>query len=123
VVPEKHPKTTLMTAATLSGAVRRVGAMSDGGIAPMVTMDIVTGECTVSAAGALKGEGVEAFEIKYEGPALRLGIPPRHFADMLKAAGTEGAQIDFKESLDPIVFRPVGDESFTGVVMPMRLDR
>lgn len=73
-----------------------------------------------------KGKSDDELEVSYAGPDVTSGINSKYLVDALGSVDSDDVAVDIGAELDPVTIRyAVGgkaDDSFIGVVMPMRLD-
>lgn len=70
-------------------------------------------------AGAI--EGSETFEAEMAGGDLVIGVNGRYLASALRAAGTTRARLDFDGPGAPIRVVADNDDTWLGIIMPMRV--
>ncbi|MBP5604868.1 MAG: hypothetical protein J6X60_04930 [Ruminiclostridium sp.] len=58
--------------------------------------------------------------IKYSGDRFDIAFTARYMIDALKNSECDEVRIDFTNPLAPIRIRPLEDESFVGIVLPVR---
>ena len=58
--------------------------------------------------------------IKFTGEKLEIAFNARYMIDALKNSECDEVRIDFTGPLFPIRIRPLEDESFVGIVLPVR---
>ncbi len=75
----------------------------------------------VSSSNPELGDAREEMDIDYQGPELTVGFNARYLLDILQVQNTSNIQMFFKDNLSPGLLRPVGEEGYLAVIMPMRL--
>jgi DNA polymerase-3 subunit beta len=121
VVPQSHTTRAILDREELLRAVRpaaliahesanivklQVGADGDAGI-------------TVSA-NAEVGDHVGQVEAAVEGDGTTIAFNARYLADVLTNVGADQFALELNGPLSPGVFKPVGDDQYIHVVMPVR---
>jgi DNA polymerase-3 subunit beta len=121
VVPQSHTTRAILDREELLRAVRpaaliahesanivklQVGADGDAGI-------------TVSA-NAEVGDHVGQVEATVEGDGTTIAFNARYLADVLTNVGADQFALELNGPLSPGVFKPVGDDQYIHVVMPVR---
>jgi DNA polymerase-3 subunit beta len=76
---------------------------------------------TVTAVNPEVGEATEDMEASYDGEDMEIGMNARYVIDVFSVIEQEKVQIEMNEALSPSLLRPVGDEQYQCVIMPMRL--
>lgn len=100
-------------------AVRRVGLLARESSPVRFEMNVL-GVRLTSASPDL-GEAVEAVEAKYEGEEITAAFNPGYLGDGLSVAVSDRVSIELRDGLKPALVRGDGDDSFTYLVMPVRL--
>ena len=100
-------------------AVRRVGLLARESSPVRFEMNAL-GVRLTSASPDL-GEAVEAVEAKYEGEEITAAFNPGYLGDGLSVATSDRVSIELRDGLKPALVRGDGDDSFTYLVMPVRL--
>ena len=59
--------------------------------------------------------------IATEGKNLEIGVNPKYFLDALKAIEDEEVFVDFGTSISPCVIRPIDNEDYTYMILPIRM--
>ena len=85
--------------------------------------ELEPGRLVVSATSAETGDDVSELDASVEGEAIEIAFNVRYVIDVLSVIGTPQVALDTTASSSPGVIRPVGDEDFVHVVMPMHLGR
>ncbi|MCB0362168.1 MAG: DNA polymerase III subunit beta, partial [Bdellovibrionales bacterium] len=67
------------------------------------------------------GDAKETIEIEYAGKDLRIGFNAKYILDVLGSIHNESVQMHFSDQLSPGLVRPIDDDGYTYVVMPMRI--
>lgn len=79
------------------------------------------GRVVVSATSAETGDDVSELDASIEGEAVDIAFNVRYLIDLLSVIGNPQVVLNTISSSRPGVFRPLGDENFTHVVMPMHV--
>ncbi len=67
------------------------------------------------------GDAKEEIEVGYEGKDLKIGFNAKYITDVLQAINDDEVDFEFNDQLSPGLMRPHNDNSYTCVVMPMRI--
>lgn len=122
VIPKERGISATLPADILAQALRRASLMvTDKGKG--VRMDFSPGILRISSSSPELGESSEELEIQYTGKQLSVGFNARYILDIASSI-MEGQKINIELNgeLGPGKFYSDGDESYFGVVMPMRLN-
>lgn len=100
-------------------AVRRVGLLARESSPVRLELNALGVRLTSSSPDL--GEAVEAVEAKYQGDDLTVAFNPNYLGDGLAGVIADRVEVEFRDGLKPAVIRGEGAESFTYLVMPVRL--
>jgi DNA polymerase III subunit beta len=101
-------------------AVRRVSTVTADRV-NLLRFGFTAGKVAVTAVNPELGEATEDVEIEFTGSDLELGLNARYILDVFSVIEQEKVVIEMNEALSPALIRPLGDEGYRCVVMPMRL--
>ena len=79
------------------------------------------GKVTVAAVNPELGEASEDLEADFTGADIELGLNARYVLDIFSVVDQEKMILEMNEVLSPVLVRPLGDDGYRCVVMPMRL--
>ena len=119
LLPEPADNRLIAGRQELLEAVRRVGLLARESSPVRFEMNAL-GVRLTSASPDL-GEAVEAVEAKYEGEEITAAFNPGYLGDGLSVAVSDRVSIELRDGLKPALVRGEGDDSFTYLVMPVRL--
>ena len=83
--------------------------------------ELEPGRVRVSATSAETGEDVSEIDASVEGEAVEIAFNVGYLIDVLSVTDAAQVALDTTTSSSPGVIRPVGEDSFTHVIMPMHL--
>jgi len=120
VIPSDNSiKLTICTQILLSIA-KRVGVMANPknpGLKIETTGDILK----VSSSTPEFGEGFEETQIRKEGGDISISLNAHYLMDILKATDKAEVTLSMSDPLKPVLIKPVADDNYVCVIMPMRL--
>lgn len=121
VIPKKKGKCAQIDTHSLSQALKRVALMvTDKGKG--VRLDFSEGTLRVSSQSPELGEGREELPIEYTGEPVSIGFNANYIIDVgASLEGSKGVCIEHQGELGPAKIYSTSDESYFGIVMPMRL--
>ena len=85
-----------------------------------VKIKIEVGKVTISCTNQT-GDAKEELYLETEGKNLEVGFNPKYFLDALKVIDDEEIYIDFGTSISPSVIRPIENEDYTYMILPIRM--
>ncbi len=121
VVPQSHTTTAILDREELLRAVRPAAliAHESANIVKLQVSPDGDSGITVSA-NAEVGDHVGQVEAKVEGDGTTIAFNARYLADVLTNVTAEQFALELNGPLSPGVFKPVGDDQYIHVVMPVR---
>lgn len=121
VIPKEAGVLAKIGVKQLSQALRRVALLVTDK-SKCVRFDFSKGRLRLSSASPELGEATDELEIDYQGKPLSVGFNAKYLADFASALTEENTLvIELNGELGPGKFAIEGDESFLGIIMPMRL--
>ena len=85
-----------------------------------VKVNIEVGKITISCTNQT-GDAKEELYVETEGKELEVGFNPKYFLDALKVIEDEEIYIDFGTNISPSVIRPIENEDYTYMILPIRM--
>ncbi len=67
------------------------------------------------------GSAKESVDIQLEGPSLKIGFNPKYWLDVLKVIDTDEIQMELTTNSSPCILKPVGNDNYTYLVLPVRI--
>jgi DNA polymerase-3 subunit beta len=121
VLPQSHSTRAVLDREELLRAVRPAALIAHES-ANIVKLQLSPdGEAgIVVSANAEIGDHVGQVEAAVEGDGTTIAFNARYLADVLTNVGAEQFVLELNGPLSPGVFRPVGDDQYVHVVMPVR---
>lgn len=119
VIPKDTGRDVEVSRTGLLSAVQAVSVAATkhtGGVKLVFEADTLR----VFAESPEAGNGTDELVIEYDGPKATIGINAKYLAEVLGAVDVDNVTLGIGGELDPVLVKPVGDESMLAVVMPMR---
>ena len=85
-----------------------------------VKINIEVGKITISCTNQT-GDAKEELYLETEGKDLEAGFNPKYFLDALKVIDDEEIFIDFGTNISPCVIRPIENEDYSYMILPIRM--
>lgn len=120
VIPQDNDREVIADRSGLLHSLKRVSILSTDKIKG-VKFNFSKSNLTVSSSSPDIGEATEEMDIDYKEEDIEVAFNARYFIDMLEAVTDDKVRIFLKDSLSPGIVRPAGDDSYTYIIMPMRL--
>jgi len=126
IIPESYATRTMVNTADLNNAVKASSVFARESmnnvrlqIAPANEMG--GGKITVTATSAESGDNVGDIDATIDGAPVEIAFNARYLADVLSALRSPQVAIETSSSTSPGVFKAVGRDDFTHVIMPMHV--
>jgi len=120
VIPKSQDKRVTVETEAFLAATKRASLIA-ADRSSSVRIDVKKGALTLSAASHELGEAREDVPVTYDGESLSVAYNARFLMDGLKNMDAKEVLLELSTALAPGVIRPVGDENYLCVVMPIRL--
>jgi DNA polymerase-3 subunit beta len=119
VLPTSNSIVATVDVAGLRGSLARVSLLAPEQ-SRAVSLAFEPGRLTVSTAGGDAGEATESLDAAYSGEPLRIGFNGHFLLDFLSVVRNGQVEIAFKDAESAAELRPVEQEKYRYVIMPMR---
>jgi DNA polymerase-3 subunit beta len=120
IIPVDNGIRLTMATQQLLSIVKRVGTMANPKT-PGLMMETTGDVLKVKASTPEYGEGCEETQIKKEGDDISIGLNAQYLMDILKATDRDEVVFSMSDPLKPVLMKPVGNDGYVCVIMPMRL--
>lgn len=120
VIPKTHESEVRFNTRKLLAATQRaaVGTLERGG---SVRYSLSKGKLQISASAQGRVEVESELEADYKGAPFTIAFNPAYLIDVFRALEAEEVVLELSTPLNPGVIRPVGDDLYKYIVMPMQL--
>lgn len=85
-----------------------------------VKIKIEVGKITILCTNQT-GDAKEEIYLETQGKELEVGFNPKYFLDALKVIDDEELYVDFGTNVSPAVIRPIENEDYTYMILPIRM--
>jgi DNA polymerase-3 subunit beta len=120
VIPTDFDKRWVIPTELLAGAVRRAGIVARQDMQRVVFRSRGEKVAVSARAGAI-GQAYEEVDAVREGDDLEIAFNCGYLLDVLNVLETDGVAFEMSQALSPAVLRPVGQDDYLCVVMPMQV--
>lgn len=128
IIPSGHTtRTVLDTSGFLKAA--RVSHLFARDAANIVRVEVAPGDelmpgrLTLAATSAELGDNVGQLDAIVEGDPIEIAFNAKYLIDVLSVMDTAQVAMETSSASSPGVLRPVGDDDFVHVIMPMHISR
>ncbi len=120
LIPKKSTKRLSLSREKLLGGVRRAALLADARTGA-VELLAYSNKLIIRSQTPQVGEAREEIDIDYSGEEIRTAYNARYILDILRNISSEKVSLELNEPLSPGVIKPVSDEDYLCVIMPMRI--
>jgi DNA polymerase-3 subunit beta len=120
VVPNESERKVKVDRMLFLDSLKRMSIMSsekNGGI----RIELKENQIRITSDNPELGEAQEDLMVEYQGKPLNIGFNARYFMEILGEMHGDEVLLEFNGELDPGMIRTIDDESYLGVVMPLRI--
>ena len=126
IMPKRYETRAVMDTAPLLKACRAasVFARENSNIARVAIApgsELAPGHVTVQATSAETGDNAGELDATVEGGPIEIAFNVKFMIDVLSVAGTPQVALETTSPSSPGTIRPIGDDAFTHVIMPMHI--
>lgn len=120
VIPKESDKMVVIDREEFNQVLRRVSILTADRSNP-VSFKFEPEKMTISTNNPDVGEASESMSVEYEGEPIELGFNARYVLDVLGAVEEKKVVLQMNEPLSPGLLTQEEDQSYSYVIMPMRL--
>lgn len=121
VIPDEYEHRVKIQRDRLLDAVGRVALMADDNTRRLI-LRLESSGLTLEAESSETGGGQETVEVEYEGDPQTIAFNGDYLEDVLSHLEDEEVHFDLISSDSPGTFRPLEDEEYLYIIMPLRLN-
>ncbi|MBQ6936219.1 MAG: DNA polymerase III subunit beta [Clostridia bacterium] len=119
-IPKTYKQRIFVKTRDIIGTIDRISPVINDAFSTPVRCNISEENILFSCSSAV-GRATENFPITLEGEEFEIGLNSRYLLDALKAAETENVKIEFNGATSGVLVKPLENDEFLYMVMPMRL--
>jgi DNA polymerase-3 subunit beta len=128
IIPKRHTTRTVMETAAFSKACRTADIFArESSNTARVSVDpgdgLSPGFATIAATSKETGDNVAQVDATVEGMPIEIAFNVKFMADALGVIDTPQVALETTNAAEPGVLRPIGDNDFVHIIMPMNLNR
>jgi DNA polymerase III subunit beta len=120
LIPQNLREHLLVQREPLLASLKRVSLLSNTK-SKGVTLTLGSGRMEITSNNPELGDAKEEIEVQYKGKEIKVGFNAKYILDVLTSMQDEVVRFEFNDQLSPGLIRPHEDNSYTCVVMPMRI--
>ena len=122
LIPQSANTRTVVSVQDFTRATRSASIFARDGsgiVRLQITPDEGQGKLVISARAEEVGDNVGEIDANVEGEEAKIAFSSRYLTDVLGVIGKEEVALEMTTPSSPGVLRPVGDENYVHVIMPM----
>ncbi len=119
-IPQSVPNRVQVPRDVLLSCLKRVSLLSNQKYKG-ITLALTGGRMEITSNNPELGDAKEEIEVEYKGTDIKIGFNARYMLDVLNSFDDDGVDLHLNDQLSPGLMRPRNDQSYTCVVMPMRI--
>jgi DNA polymerase-3 subunit beta len=128
IIPDSHTTHTTVTTSELQNAVKASSvfareAMNTVRLQIAPANEMGGGKVTITATSAESGDNVGDIDATVDGEPVEIAFNARYLAEVLNVLRSPQVAIETSSSASPGVFKAVGRDDFTHVIMPMHIGK
>ena len=121
IIPEFTDGKTVVSRDQILSAIRRVALLSNPKNRS-IRLEMDTEQIRVGAKAPELGEAHETVPVESGNGSVTIGFDPRLLTEALTRMDTESVAIEFTSEVEAVIIKPVSDDVYISILMPMRLD-
>jgi len=129
IIPTTHTTRTVLDAKNFLKAAR-VSYLFARDAANIVKVDVTPGDdelaigkLALTATSQELGDNVSELDVSVEGDSIEIAFNAKYLIDILNVLDSAQVALETSAAASPGILRPVGDDNFIHVIMPMHLSR
>jgi len=119
VIPQEYYTRVRLKTRDLAEATERASLLADDN-SPVIKISLDQNILVVSVNNEA-GRVHEEIPVFHEGESFQVAFNARYLNEALKAVGSEEINLEFTGPLSPGVIKPVGDQDYLSLLLPVRL--
>ena len=128
IIPDSHTTRTTVTTSEFQNAVKASSvfareAMNTVRLQIAPANEMGGGKVTITATSAESGDNVGDIDATVDGEPVEVAFNARYLADVLNVLRSPQVAIETSSGASPGVFKAVGRDDFTHVIMPMHVGK
>lgn len=119
-IPQKLPQKIMINREAFLTSLKRVSLLANQK-SKAVLLNLSNGRMEISSNNPELGDAKEEIEIDYAGNEIKIGFNAKYITDILTSINQDKIDLELNDHLSPGLMRPHNDQTYTCVVMPMRI--
>ena len=120
IIRKDHKTIVKVNRRTLQDSLERASLLAKEEKANLVKLNILEEKLIIKSNSEI-GNVYEEMNVQLDGEDVKIAFNSRYILDGIKAIDAEEVELSFMGSLNPCIIRPLNDENYTYLVLPVRL--
>lgn len=120
IIRKDHKTIVKVNRRTLQDSLERASLLAKEEKANLVKLNVFEGKLVIKSNSEI-GNVYEEMNVQLDGEDVKIAFNSRYILDGIKAIDAEEVELFFMGSLNPCIMRPLNDENYTYLVLPVRL--
>ncbi len=120
VVPKESAKSVVVGREAFAAMLRRVSVVASDKTFG-VRLELGDGKLVATSQNPDLGDARDEIEAQVKGEGLQIGFNAHYLIEAVSVLACDQIRLELSDELSPGVIRPVGEEGYLAVVMPMRI--
>lgn len=121
-IPSSFSSTILVDTKKITNIIERISLVISEQIKTPIRCIVEKDKMNFSCASAL-GRGMDSCDIELNGAEFEIGFNSRFILEALKSIDEDEIILNFNGSFAPLIIKPVENDDFLYMIMPMRLNK
>jgi DNA polymerase-3 subunit beta len=119
LIPTSYEKVVRINKVKAMGCIKRTAIMAQNN--SPIKFTATNKQLVMSAMTQDVGEATEKMDADYSGEEIKIAFNPEYLIDGIASIETENVALEITDPIKPAMIKPVGDDSFQYLIMPIRL--
>ncbi len=120
IIRKEHKTNVVVNKKAFQDSLERASLLAKEEKANLVKLNVMDDEIVIKSNSEI-GNVYEKISAEHEGEAVNIAFNSKYIIDGIKVIDAEKIELNFMGSLNPCIIKPVGDENYTYLVLPVRL--
>ena len=120
IIRKDHKTTVLVNKEEFQNSLERASLLASEAKANLIKLNIREDKIIIKSNSEI-GDVYEEVYSKQSGDELNIAFNSRYILDGIRIMETDEIELSFMGSLNPCIIKPVGDENYTYLALPVRL--
>jgi DNA polymerase-3 subunit beta len=119
-IPQKLKRKAVIPNDALQSSLRRISIFVSQK-SKAVTLGFSENNLKISSINPDMGNATEEIEIDYNGDSQQIALNVKYLQDILSVIQAKFVEVEFNDPQSTVMVKPLGDQNYKCIVMPMRL--